>query len=270
MYVVHKLASAMLNPQSDDQKGIARLEDYRATHPEVGVVFRRALSKEKLKKGHNMDCLSYYADADLAGDRKDSKSISGYCAYLGESGMFDWKSRKQTCVCQSSCESEVYSSKMCTCHAIWMRQALSFMSFTFTTPTPVCQDNSGAIALCKSDKHHSRTRHFRMHVHLLKDCVNKRVTTYPWVPTKFMKGDLFNKSHPPVRHLELCEQNGISLVNGITHVMPQPKLLEIYGWEEKVKQQKAAQTAEADAKAKVTQEKASITTGSQRNNQQTR
>ena len=44
---------------------------------------------------------------------------------------------------------------------IWMRQALSFMGFTFTLPTPVCQDNSGAIALCKSDKHHSRTSHFR-------------------------------------------------------------------------------------------------------------
>ena len=91
-----------------------RLERYKSTYPSMGVVFRRAQSKEKLKFGTNLDCLTYYADADLAGDKRDSKSTSGYCVHLGESGMFDWKSKKQTCVCQSSCESEVYSSKECT------------------------------------------------------------------------------------------------------------------------------------------------------------
>ena len=242
MYVVHKLASSMLNPQPDDWKGIKRLEDYRNTYPEVGVVFHRALSKEKLTKGHNLDCLTYYADADFGGDVRDSKSISGYCVFLGESGMFDWKSKKQTCVSQSSCESEVFASKECTCHAMWMRQALTIMGFKFTKPTPVCQDNSGAIALCHSDKHHSRTRHFRMHVHLLKDCVEKRITTYPWVPSLHMKGDLYNKIHGPSDHLRLCAMNGIHLMCGIDHVDP-PELLQVFGWTEKVKAEKEKKMA---------------------------
>ena len=241
MYVVHKLAESTLNPSDEDRKAMDRLEDYRATHPDIGVIFRRAKDKQVLKKGMSMDCLTYYADADLAGDHRDSKSISGYCVYLGDSGMFDWKSKKQTCVCQSSCESEVYASKECTCHAIWMREALSQMSFTFTEPTPICQDNRGAIALCKSDKHHSRTRHFRMHIGLLKDCREKRITVYPWVPTRFMRGDLFNKAHGPARHQELCEYNGIDMLSGIDHLLPEQSDHDIWNWEERVLEEKKEQ-----------------------------
>ena len=248
MFVVHRLASKMLNPQKNDWEEMSRVERYKATHPEMGVVFRRAKSKEKLKRGTSLDCLTYYADADLAGDKSDAKSTSGYCVHLGESGMFDWKSKKQTCVCQSSCESEVYSSKECTCHAIWLRQGLSYMSFKFTGPTPVCQDNTGAIALCKSDKHHSRTRHFRMHVNLLKDNLQKRVTRYPWIPTKFMKGDLFNKAHGPSKHQELCELNGVysQKVSLVSDKVPE---LRIDGWAETVKEQKAQENAVKDAGA---------------------
>ena len=237
MFVVHRLASKMLNPQKDDWHEMSRLETYKNTHPAMGIVFRRARNKEVLKYGTNLDCLTYYADADLAGEKSTTKSTSGYCVHLGESGMFDWKSKKQTCVCQSSCESEVYSSKECTCHAIWLRNALSEMGFTFTKPTPICQDNQSAIALCKSDKHHSRTRHFRLHVNLLKDNVRKRVTDYPWIPTKFMKGDLFNKAHGPSKHLDLCKQNGI-YSQRIELITEEAEPLKVYGWIEEVAKQK--------------------------------
>ena len=239
MFVVHRLASRMLNPQKDDWIEMNRLERYKSTYPEMGVVFRRSLDGEKIKKGANLDCLTYYADADLAGDHGSSKSTSGYCVHLGESGMFDWKSKRQTCVCQSSCESEVYSSKECTCHAIWLRNGLSEMGFTFTKPTPVCQDNTSAIATCESDKHHSRTRHFRMHINLLKDSLRKRITRYPWVPTRYMKGDLFNKAHPPNRHEELCEQNGI-YPQKLSQVTDKYEKLKVDGWAQTVKEEKAA------------------------------
>jgi hypothetical protein len=111
------------------------------------------------------------------------------------------------------------------------------MGFTFTKPTPVCQDNQSAIALCTSEKHHSRTRHFRMHVNLLKDNLRNRVTRYPWLPTKHMKGDLFNKSHGPTRHEELCMQNDI-WPQKLTLVRNEPVMLKIDGWAETVMQQK--------------------------------
>jgi hypothetical protein len=44
----------------------------------------------------------------------------------------------------------------------------------------------------------------------MKDCYERRITSYPWIPSKFQKGDLFNKCHGPSRHIELCKANGIS------------------------------------------------------------
>ena len=232
MYTVYQLAKHMLNPQKEHWEAINRLERYKFSNPEIGVVFRRAISKEKLKKGQNLDCLTLFADADLAGDQQDAKSTSGWCAHLGESGMFDWKSKKQTCVCQSSCESEIYSSKECTTYAIWIRHALAMMGFTFTQATPIAQDNASAIATCTGTKHHTRQRHFRMQINLLRDCCNKRITAYPWVPTAQMKGDLFNKMHQPHDHERLCELNGIH-ANGLAYISDEAKEIQLDGWTDK-------------------------------------
>ena len=101
----------------------------------------------------------------------------------------------------------------------------------------MCQDNDSAIALCKNDKHHSRTRHFRMTTHFLKNCFMRRVSCYPWVPTKYMKGDLFNKLHPPGKHQELLDLNQISsrpLAEQTQHIEP----ARIFGWKEVVAREK--------------------------------
>ena len=247
-FVTNKLASGMVNPQKRHWEILARLEAYKNTYPAMGIVFRAADPPEILKKGHNLDCLTLFADADLAGDMTDSKSTSGYSCHLGESGMFDWKCKKQTCVCQSSCESETLSSKLATCTAIWLRNGLSAMGFTFTRPTPVCQDNQSAIALCESDRHHSRTRHFRMHVHFLKDCQAKRITSYPWVPTAHMRGDLFNKMHGPIVHERLLEMNQMS-PHPIHTLKTKPAPMVIYGWVERRAVEKAEEKAASEKKA---------------------
>ena len=234
MYTVYQLAKHMLNPQKEHWDAMRRLDNYKACHPEIGIVFRRAASKEKLRRGQNLDCITFFADADLAGDQRDAKSTSGWCVHMGESGMFDWKSKKQTCVCQSSCEAEIYAAKECTCYAVWLRSALGIMGFTFTKPTPIAQDNSSAIATCTSSKHHSRQRHFRMHVNLLRDYCNKRVTTYPWVPTKQMRGDLFNKTHQPVDHIRLCQINGIH-AEELKYITDEPTMIQLDSWTDEQK-----------------------------------
>jgi transposase InsO family protein len=247
-FVTTRIASGMVNPQKYHWDMLARLEAYKSTYPEMGLVFRRADPPEVLKRGHSLDCLTLFADADLAGDLTDSKSTSGYSCHLGESGMFDWKCKKQTCVCQSSCEAETLSNKLATCTAIWLRNGLSAMEFTFTKPSPVCQDNQSAIALCESDKHHSRSRHFRMHVHFLKDCQAKRITCYPWVPTKHMRGDLFNKVHGPIVHERLLETNQMSPYP--IHVLDaKPKPLLVDGWRERHAEEKAADQIRSQPKA---------------------
>ena len=118
MFAIQRAATAMLNPQKENWNEIARLENYKATNPEIGLVFRAADPPEVLKPGQNLDCLTMFADADLGGCRQTAKSYSGWCAHLGGSGMFDFKTKKQTCVAQSSCESETNCNKAATCDVI--------------------------------------------------------------------------------------------------------------------------------------------------------
>ena len=68
MYTVYQLAKHMLNPQKEHWEAMQRLERYKFSNPEIGIVFRRAASGERLKKNQNLDCLTLFADADLAGD----------------------------------------------------------------------------------------------------------------------------------------------------------------------------------------------------------
>ena len=114
------------------------------------------------------------------------------------------------------------------------------MGFTFSKPTPIMQDNQSAIALCVSDKHHARVRHFRLAVGLLRDCHLKRITTYPWIPSTDMKGDLFNKVHGPTKHEQLMELNELSPYP-ITSLDATAKPLVIEGWRERREEEKAAE-----------------------------
>ena len=238
-----------LNPDHNAWKKLRRLEQYRAVHPEMAPVWRAADPPEKLRKGMSMDCLTGYADSDHGACLKTGKSYSGYCFHLGNSGLFDWVAKQQTVVAQSSCEAESICNKEATQDVIMYRNGLEFMGFTFSKPTPICQDNSSAISLCESSKHHSRCRHFRLTLFLLKDCYEKRITWYPWVPTDYMKGDLFNKTHGPGRHRELCEQNDIS-DKPLTCLPVKGKQFELDKWLTEVREKVAKIKADKEATLK--------------------
>ena len=237
-YTTRKLAKHMLNPQKVDWEALERQENYKRCFPEIGAVWRRADPPQKLTKGMSLDCMTWFVDADWAADKENAKSVTGWCTHFGDSGMFDWCSKQQTCVSQSSCESEVTASQAGTNDALHKRQGLSVMGFTFTKPSPICQDNGGAIAMCKSDKHHSRTRHFRVHVNVLRDAYNRRICYYPWIPTAHMKGDLFNKIHQPADHERLVIANGISAAR-VDTLPDKGDKFEVDGWLDRVMKEKA-------------------------------
>ena len=73
-----------------------------------------------------------------------------------------------------------------------------------------------------------------MHVNLLRDYCNKRVTAYPWVPTKQMRGDLFNKMHQPVDHIRLCQLNGIH-AEELKYITDEPTMIQLDGWTDEQK-----------------------------------
>ena len=98
-------------------------------------------------------------DADSATDGKNTKSVTGWYTHFGNSDVFDWCSAQQTCISQPFCESEVTASQAGTNGALHERQGLSTMGFNITKLPNICQDNAGAIAMCTSEKFHSRTNY---------------------------------------------------------------------------------------------------------------
>ncbi|KAI1001928.1 hypothetical protein K3495_g6279 [Podosphaera aphanis] len=109
------------------------------------------------------DKLSMFSDADLASDRSDRKSTSGFAARL-YGGLVSWGSRKLTSVATSSTESEYVSQPMCAKQAFWLGQVLrdiGYGEYIGKIPSQVHMmgDNQGAIALAKDPRLHEQSKH---------------------------------------------------------------------------------------------------------------
>ncbi|XP_071694805.1 secreted RxLR effector protein 161-like [Rutidosis leptorrhynchoides] len=64
-----------------------------------------------------------YSDSDYGGCKRDFKSTSCGCQFLG-SRLVSWQRKKQTAVTQSTCEAEYIVAASCTSQVVWIQQQL--------------------------------------------------------------------------------------------------------------------------------------------------
>nr|GEU86948.1 retrovirus-related Pol polyprotein from transposon TNT 1-94 [Tanacetum cinerariifolium] len=112
-----------------------------------------------------------YADSDHAGDYVDRESTSGICTFVGCCLTF-WFSKKQTTLSISTIEAEYVSAEKACQQALWMKQALINYDVRLDD-VPIMCNNKGAIDLRKNSVQHSRTKHIEIHLHFLRDNVQK-------------------------------------------------------------------------------------------------
>ena len=115
------------------------------------------------------------------------------------------------------------------------------MEFIFTKPALICQDDGGAIAMCKSDKRHSRRGQIFVHVnvHIARDAYNQRACCYSWVPIKYKKGDMVNNGHQPADNERLVIADGVS-AGKVEMLWDKGEKFKVDGWLEKVMEENAA------------------------------
>ena len=200
-YMINWLARYMQNPQTHHVRQQQQCILYMVSIAEKGITFRRKGPVQQIRKCFNMDCVLGWADATWAdrADDKDARSTTGFL-WETDQGVIMWYTGKQNNITLSSCESEVMSNKTCCQTGVWIRGFYTDLGATFTKPTTIMQDNTGAVAMAKSDANHTKSRHYRVACAYIRECYNRRIFTFEWVQTNDMKADVLTKPLNRVAH----------------------------------------------------------------------
>lgn len=141
--------------------------------------------------------LKAYSDSDYAGCPFSRRSITGYVMLVGN-GCVSWRARKQATVATSSTEAEYRAAYEATQEVVWLRQLLKDFGYTQQGPTSLRCDNQGALALSKNPLYQSRSKHFDVVYHWIRERVDDSTIQPSYIQTSLMLADFLTKAlhHP--------------------------------------------------------------------------
>eukprot|EP00253_Pinus_taeda_P023983 PITA_23983 len=123
----------------------------------------------------------------------DHKSTSRNCFSFGF-GLITWSSKKQSIVALSSTEAEYVAVISAGTQALWLRKNLEEIREKQIQPTVIYCDNVSAIKLAKNRVDHSRTKHFHLKYHFIRDLVQKKDNELRHINTQHQLADIFTKA----------------------------------------------------------------------------
>ncbi|GKA55490.1 hypothetical protein Tco_0754439 [Tanacetum coccineum] len=97
--------------------------------------------------GNGKPMLVGYTDSDLAGNKDNMKSTSGYLMTFA-GGAVSWQSRLQKCVALSTTEAE-YVKKGCVQRILWLKRFLQELGFKQQRYAVLCDNQMGYVELIK-------------------------------------------------------------------------------------------------------------------------
>uniref|UniRef100_A0A2N9I4T5 Integrase catalytic domain-containing protein n=1 Tax=Fagus sylvatica TaxID=28930 RepID=A0A2N9I4T5_FAGSY len=154
--------------------------------------------------------LSVYTDADWAGDPDDRRSTSGFLVYLGNNAI-TWSAKKQPTVSRSSTESEYRALAIASAETCWVRSLLQDLGIYLTDPPILWCDNVSALAIASNPVFHARTKHIEVDFHFVRERVLRKDLVVKFVSTVDQLADIFTKSLPTHRFLELRRNLTVSV-----------------------------------------------------------
>jgi hypothetical protein len=139
--------------------------------------------------------LVVYCDSDFAGDKYNRKSRTGFVA-LAHGGPVTWCSKAQTVMATSSTEAEYTALAACAREVTWLRRMATFLCIDTTLPTTVQCDNQASICIAQGTHQSSRTKHFDVSAHYIRDSILRCKVKLEYVPTKDNVADYLTKPLP--------------------------------------------------------------------------
>ncbi|KAL4559836.1 hypothetical protein LXL04_031982 [Taraxacum kok-saghyz] len=160
----------------------------------VRWIFRylRGTSKLGITFGNGPPNLVGFTDSDMAGNKDNMKSTSGYLMTFA-GGAVSWQSRLQKCVALSTTEAEYMAATEACKELLWMKRFLQELGFMQKRYVVLC-DNESAIHLAKNSMYHKRTKHIDVRYHWIRDCLEDKMFELEKVHTNDNGSDMLTKA----------------------------------------------------------------------------
>eukprot|EP00171_Calliarthron_tuberculosum_P001876 IDg1876t1 len=182
-FAVSRLAQYVENPTKQLWTLVKRIFRYISGTRNMGIAFNETEPLAPLG----------YTDSDWGGCKTSRKSTSSF-SFIISGGLVSWKSKKQTCVAQSSSKAEYIALSIAVKEAIWIQEIFKFlMPDHYQSPILLFVDNQGSIKMAKNDASGTRTKHIDVRYHFARDMLSKNLYTIEYIPTSLMVADILTK-----------------------------------------------------------------------------
>ncbi|XP_025693090.1 uncharacterized mitochondrial protein AtMg00810-like [Arachis hypogaea] len=184
-YSVNKLSQFVQAPLESHWKLVKRVLRYLSGTSSYGLHLKRETSLG----------ITTYSDSDWAGDPDDRKSTSGYCIFLG-TNLISWTSKKQTVVARSSTEAEYRSMAEAVAELTWIKTMMRELLHPLPEAPMLYCDNLSAVLLAANPILHSKSKHFEIDLHFVRDFVNSKAIQVSHIPGSVQVADILTKAIP--------------------------------------------------------------------------
>ncbi|GJX87298.1 hypothetical protein Tco_0339312, partial [Tanacetum coccineum] len=183
----------------------------------VKWIFRylRGTSKLGITFGNGKPMLVGYTDSDLAGNKDNMKSTSGYLMTFA-GGAVSWQSRLQKCVALSTTEAEYVAATEACKELLWLKRFLQELGFKQQRYAVLC-DNQSTIHLAKNSMFHKRTKHIDIRYHWIRDAIEDGMFELNKVHTDDNASDMLTKAVARTCQIKMFRREYIRIESSTQH-----------------------------------------------------
>ncbi|UYV79989.1 K02A2.6-like [Cordylochernes scorpioides] len=183
-------------------------DDYTRKHWEAGKRVLRYLKSTKdfgITYRSTGKPLIAFSDASWASDIVDRKGVSGHLIILAGAPII-WRSTKQTVTALSTMESEYIALSSAVKDITWVRNLMEQlkMSSLICGETKVFCDNQAAISHAENYIDKSKTRHFAVKYHFVREKISEEAIELFYTPSAENPADFLTKPLARSQHEKYC------------------------------------------------------------------
>ncbi|UYV79484.1 hypothetical protein LAZ67_17002840 [Cordylochernes scorpioides] len=183
-------------------------DNYTRKHWEAGKRVLRYLKSTKdfgITYRSTGKPLIAFSDASWASDIVDRKGVSGHLIFLAGAPII-WRSTKQTVTALSTMESEYIALSSAVKDITWVRNLMEQlkMSSLICGETKVFCDNQAAISHAENYIDKSKTRHFAVKYHFVREKISEEAIELFYTPSAENPADFLTKPLARSQHEKYC------------------------------------------------------------------